>query len=167
MFSYSFKIFLTYVQITSIEQYLLRIFAFLPFSLSQKFSYFVFELHGLVSNKIVYHRSASFPIKYIIESMVYYSHLPNMVSAGWFWRISRQIGADQRQRSIFKWIISTIILKTTNLNIGKPRKICHHAEHLFGYSHVFFCSFLTMLWPIIGPFIRGKIRRVLHKMRLK
>ena len=109
-----------------------------------------FNPSSLVSIKIVYHRSAYFRIKYTIESMVFYSHLPNMVSAGWLWRISREIGADRRQRSIFKWIISTIILKTTNLNIGKPRKICHHAEHLFGYSHVFFCSFLTMSWPIMS-----------------
>ena len=42
---------------------------------------------SLVSNQI-YHRSASFPIKYIIESMVYCSHLPNMVSARWLWRIN-------------------------------------------------------------------------------
>ena len=29
------------------------------------------------------HRSTSFPIKYTIESMVYCSHLPNLVSTGW------------------------------------------------------------------------------------
>ena len=32
----------------------------------------------------LYHRSTSFPIKYTIESMVYCSHLPNLVSSGWF-----------------------------------------------------------------------------------
>ena len=73
----------------------LRILAFLPFNLSQKFD--LFRLSGtalnamtlvqffpscLVSNQI-YRRSALFPIKLTIEFMEYCSHLPNMASTFW------------------------------------------------------------------------------------
>ena len=73
----------------------LRILAFLPFNLSQKFD--LFRLSGtalnamtlvqffpscLVSNQI-YRRSALFPIKLTIEFMEYCSHLSNMASTFW------------------------------------------------------------------------------------
>ena len=45
---------------------------------------------SLVSNEL-YHRSTSFQMKYTLESMVYCSHLPDLVSAGWLWRISQNI----------------------------------------------------------------------------
>ena len=106
----------------------LGILSFLPFSFSQKFSYFVSdsrEYHffsslvnkqlghrawkrgwsmvfcpsSLVFNQIYHDPFTSFPIKYTIESLVYCSHLPNLVSVGWFWRLSRRIGANPKRRN--------------------------------------------------------------------
>ena len=36
-----------------------------------------------------------------ISPMVYYLHLPNLVSASWSWRISSGTGANQTRRNIF------------------------------------------------------------------
>ena len=106
----------------------LGILSFLPFSFSQKFSYFVSdsrEYHffsslvnkqlgnrawkrgwsmvfcpsSLVFNQIYHDPFTSFPIKYTIESKVYCSHLPKLVSVGWFWRLSRRIGANPKRKN--------------------------------------------------------------------
>ena len=72
-----------------IQEYFLPILAFIAFSFGEKFGYFASdcrERHFLVpyrpSSLIfrqIYHPSTSFPSKYTIESMVYCSHLPNLV----------------------------------------------------------------------------------------
>ena len=55
------------MQIKFIEQYVLRIIAFLEFSLNQKFSYFVFEQRKSHFFKFTFALAASFPIKYTTE----------------------------------------------------------------------------------------------------
>ena len=62
--------------------------------------WFVFRREITLIESLLAMHAASFPIKYTIDSMVYCSHLPNLFSAGWLWRISRGIGANQKRRNI-------------------------------------------------------------------
>ena len=55
------------MQIKFIEQYVLRIIAFLEFSLNQKFSYFVFEQRKSHFFEFTFALAASFRIKYTTE----------------------------------------------------------------------------------------------------
>ena len=48
----------------------------------------ILQLSKLRSNCWIRFQPRSFPIKYTIEPMVYCSHLPNMVSANWLWRLA-------------------------------------------------------------------------------
>ena len=65
---------------------------------------------SLVSNQI-YHRSTSFPLKCTIESMVYCSHLPNMVSTSWLLNQSEK-GA------YFGWIIKAVVVQNQSCQAG-------------------------------------------------
>ena len=58
---------------------------------------------SLVSNQI-YHRSTSFPMKCSIESMVYCSHLPNMVSTSWPL-------SQSEKGAYFGWIIKAVVVQ--------------------------------------------------------
>ena len=100
-----------------IQEYFLPILAFIAFSFGEKFGYFASdcrERHFLVpyrpSSLIfrqIYHPSTSFPSKYTIESMVYCSHLPNLV------RVTKNEQEDLSQSETakyFEWIIIATII---------------------------------------------------------
>ena len=113
--------------ITSIEQYVLHTLAFLSFKFffpkslvrnlaissldSRERNFFLSLVNKRLGGRslkrdwsMVYspsasfpgkciHRSTSFPFHYTIDC----SHLPNLVNAGWFWRISRGLWANHKQ----------------------------------------------------------------------
>ena len=65
---------------------------------------------SLVSNQI-YHQSTSFPMKCTIESMVYCSHLPNMVSTSW--------PLNQSEKgACFGWIIKAVVVQNQSCRAG-------------------------------------------------
>ena len=86
----------------------------------------------LVSNQI-YHRSSSFPIKYIIESMVYCSHLPNMVSARWLWRIN---------------ILNEYRLFNRELKLGWRRRHWNVAKKINLRPFQFYRVYLEAVWTL-------------------
>lgn len=111
----------------------------------------VFCSCSLVSNQI-YHPKTSFPIKFTIESMVYYSHLPKMVRARWLWRISRK---PIRNGEIF-WINNdwAAIFYSINLFIFFPSRAFKQFIHLICFCKQFFQDFFKPpVQKVDGPFL--------------
>ena len=104
---------------------------------------------SLVSNQI-YHPKTSFPMKYTIESMVYCSHLPNMVRARWLWRISWE---PIRNGEIFwmnnNWACYLLLYKAFYFFLLVP---ANNLFHLICLCKQFFAGFFkTPVQKVDGP----------------
>ena len=77
---------------------------------------------SLVSNQM-YHRSTSFPMKCAIESMVYCSHLPNMVSTSW-------PSSQSEKGAYFGWIIKAVVVQNQSCQAGVCWRLINFMRYL-------------------------------------